>query len=129
MVGQRSAVPSQSDIAAMSLFKTRLAAGLRRLVTRSKLGRLIERQEGTAAVEFAIVAAPFLALVFAIMETALVFFAGQALETAVAQSSRWIMTGQAQTAAGGGFQASDFSNKVCSYVTGLFNCAGIMVNV
>ena len=30
------------------------------------------------------VAAPFLALMFAIMETALVFFAGQALETAVA---------------------------------------------
>ena len=55
------------------------------------------QQDGAAAVEFALVAAPFLALVFAIMETAIVFFAGQALETAVADSSRLIMTGQAQT--------------------------------
>ncbi len=43
------------------------------------------------------VAAPFLAMVFAIMETAIVFFAGQALETAAADSARLIMTGQAQT--------------------------------
>ncbi len=33
---------------------------------------------------------------FAIMETALVFFASQTLETAVADSARLIMTGQAQ---------------------------------
>ena len=43
------------------------------------------------------VAAPFLAMVFAIIETAIVFFAGQALETAAADSARLIMTGQAQT--------------------------------
>jgi Flp pilus assembly protein TadG len=115
-----------SDIVAMLSFKTRLAAAAKRLAPRGKLRRLIERRDGTAAVEFALVAAPFLALVFAIMETALVFFAGQALETAVAQSARLIMTGQAQN---GNFQASDFQQKVCSYVTGLFNCAGIMVNV
>ena len=59
--------------------------------------RLVRQQDGAAAVEFGLVAAPFLALVFAIMETAVVFFAGQALETAVADSSRLIMTGQAQT--------------------------------
>ena len=44
------------------------------------------------------VAAPFLALVFAILETSIVFFAGQTLETAAADSARLIMTGQAQTA-------------------------------
>ena len=59
--------------------------------------RLIRRQDGAAAVEFGIVVAPFLALLFAIIETAVVFFAGQALETAVADSSRLILTGQAQT--------------------------------
>ena len=47
----------------------------------------------------AIVATPFLAVLFAIMETAMVFFAGQTLETAVADSSRLILTGQAQTQA------------------------------
>ena len=57
----------------------------------------IRQQDGAAAIEFGLVAAPFLALVFAIMETAIVFFAGQALETAAADSARLIMTGQAQT--------------------------------
>ena len=52
---------------------------------------------GAAAVEFGLVAAPFLALTFAIMETAIVFFAGQALETAAPTRARLIMTGQAQT--------------------------------
>jgi Flp pilus assembly protein TadG len=117
--------PGILDIVAMLSIK-RLAAGVKRLAARGKLRRLIERRDGTAAVEFALVAAPFLALVFAIMETALVFFAGQALETAVAQSARLVMTGQAQN---GGFQASDFQQRVCSYVTGLFNCANIQVNV
>ena len=42
---------------------------------------MVRQQDGAAAVEFALVAAPFLAMVFAIMETAIVFFAGQALET------------------------------------------------
>jgi len=40
------------------------------------------RQDAAAAVEFALVAAPFLALIFAIVETALVFFADQTLEVA-----------------------------------------------
>ena len=58
--------------------------------------RFARGDDGIAAVEFGIVAAPFLALMFAIMETAIVFFASQTLETAVADSARLIMTGQAQ---------------------------------
>lgn len=104
----------------------RLAAGIKRFVLRGPLRRLVQRREGTAAVEFALVAAPFLALLFAIIETALVFFASQTLDTAVAQSARLIMTGQAQD---GGFSASQFQQAVCNYVTGLFNCSNIMVNV
>ena len=40
----------------------------------------------------------FFALLFAIIETAIVFFAGQVLETVTQDSARMIMTGQAQTA-------------------------------
>jgi Flp pilus assembly protein TadG len=58
---------------------------------------------------------------FAIMETALVFFAGQTLETAVADSARLIMTGQAQSQS---FNAGQFKTSVCSRVGGLFDCAG-----
>lgn len=89
--------------------------------------RLLRRDDGAAAVEFGLVAVPFLALVFAIMETALVFFAGQTLETAAADSARLIMTGQAQTQ---GLTQATFKNAVCARVHGLFNCAsGVYIDV
>ena len=89
--------------------------------------RLVRKEDGSAAVEFGMVAAPFLLMVFAIMETAIVFFAGQALETAVADSARLIMTGQAQSQ---GFSQASFKNAVCAKVYGLFNCStGMHVDV
>jgi Flp pilus assembly protein TadG len=83
--------------------------------------RFVRREDGAAAVEFALVATPFLALVFAIIETALVFFAGQTLEAAVTASSRLIMTGQAWS---DGLTQATFKSKVCDQVVGgLFDCA------
>ena len=75
--------------------RKKLARRTRRLIA-PVFRRFARQQDGAAAIEFGMVAAPFLALVFAIMETAMVFFAGQALETATADSARLIMTGQAQ---------------------------------
>jgi Flp pilus assembly protein TadG len=107
--------------------KTKLANGALRLIRCKSVRQLARRQDGAAAVEFALVAAPFLALVFAIMETAIIFFAGQALETAVADSARLIMTGQAQTQ---GFDQAKFKQQVCAKVYGLFNCnGGVYVDV
>lgn len=89
--------------------------------------RLARKQDGAAAVEFGLVAAPFILLMFAIMETAFVFFAGQALETAVADTGRLIMTGQAQNQ---GFDQTAFKNAVCAQVYGLFDCpAGVKIDV
>jgi Flp pilus assembly protein TadG len=89
--------------------------------------RFARQQDGAAAVEFGLVAVPFLALIFAIIETAMVFFAGQSLEAAVAVSSRLIMTGQAQTA---GYSQTAFKNAVCSNIVALFDCANkLYVNV
>jgi Flp pilus assembly protein TadG len=102
-------------------------ASLRRARWRIFARRLLNRSDGAAAVEFGLVALPFLALVFAIMETALVFFAGQALETAAADSARLILTGQAQTQ---GLDQTTFKNAVCSKVYGLFDCNnGVKVDV
>ncbi len=73
------------------------------------------------------VAAPFLALVFAILETAIIFFAGQTLETATADSARLIMTGQAQKSS---FTQAQFKDEVCKRIYGLFDCVnGIQVDV
>jgi len=93
----------------------------RGLLALRTMRRLVRKKDGSAAVEFGMVAAPFLLLVFAIMETAIVFFAGQALETAVADSARLIMTGQAQSQ---GFNQAAFKNAVCAKIYGLFNCSG-----
>ena len=97
-------------------------------ILRSRLARrFVRQQEGAAAVEFALVAAPFLALTFAILETAMVFFAGQTLEAAAADSARLILTGQAQTQ---GFSKADFKTQVCSRIFGLFDCAnGVFIDV
>jgi len=76
-------------------------------------------------VEFAMVAAPFLALLFAIAETSLIFFAGQTLETATADSARLILTGQAA-----GYDATAFKDQVCSRLHGLFGgTAGCKTNL
>jgi Flp pilus assembly protein TadG len=83
--------------------------------------RIVREQDGATTVEFALLVAPFLAIIFAIIETAIVFFAGQTLETANADSARLIMTGQAQTQ---GFSQAQFKNAVCARIYGLFNCAG-----
>jgi len=89
--------------------------------------RFIRQQDGSAAIEFSMVAIPFLGLIFAILETALVFFAGQTLETAVTDSARLIMTGQAQDKA---WTKDEFKTEVCSRIHGLFDCnGGVYVDV
>jgi Flp pilus assembly protein TadG len=94
---------------------------IKRLWRSTAARRLIRQQDGAAAIEFGLVAAPFLALVFAILETSIVFFAGQTLETAAADSARLIMTGQAQNA---GYDAAKFKQAVCGKIYGLFDCNG-----
>ena len=107
--------------------KAKLAKKAKRILKMKILRRFHRREDGAAAVEFALVATPFLALTFAIMETAEVFFAGQALETATADSARLIMTGQAQTQ---GFSQAQFKNSVCAKVYALFDCnGGVFVDV
>lgn len=76
------------------------------------------REDGAAAVEFGIVLFPFVAILLMTMETALVFFAQQNLETVAADSSRLIMTGQAKN-----FSEADFKKAVCDRVVALFDCA------
>jgi Flp pilus assembly protein TadG len=91
------------------------------------LRRFARRREGATVVEFAIVIVPFIAIMFAIIETALIFYAGQVLETATADSARLIMTGQAQKQ---GFTAGQFKTNLCARVHALFNCAsGVSVDV
>jgi Flp pilus assembly protein TadG len=91
------------------------------------LRRFIRHRRATTSVEFGLLAAPFVALSFATLQTAIIFFAGQALETAAATSARLILTGQAQTQ---GWSVAQFKQQVCANVTGLFNCQnGVYIDV
>ncbi|KAF0113370.1 MAG: TadE family protein [Hyphomonadaceae bacterium] len=53
------------------------------------------KNRGSTAVEFALIATPFVFMIFALIETMLVFFTQTTLEAAVAEESRKIRTGQA----------------------------------
>lgn len=89
--------------------------------------RLRRDEDGATAIEFAFVATPFFALLFAIIETALVFWTSQVMETAVSDASRLIYTGQFQRAHGGKNPAelqAAFRTEICSRVVALFDCEG-----
>lgn len=116
--------------------RRKISVYARRLLPGRLARRFARHQGGVAAIEFAFIAVPFLALLFAILETALVFFASQTLEAAVADSARLIMTGQAQTGVSTqtgsiGYTQKDFHDAVCAKLQGgLFDCTnGIYVNV
>jgi len=94
---------------------------------RCGIRRFGRNQDGATAVEFGLVALPFVALVFAILEVAIVFFAGQALETSVSYAARLVRTGQAQQQ---GFNEGQFKDQVCKILSALFDCAnGLKLDV
>jgi len=86
----------------------------------------LDCEAGATAVEFALVATPFLALLMAIMQTMIAFFAQRALDEVVSEASRVIQTGQAQVS---NLTQSQFANLVCQKTTILFTCGSFMVNV
>lgn len=92
--------------------------------------RFRRSDDGATAIEFAFVAIPFFALLFAILEAALVFWTQQVLETAVADASRRIYTGQFQAANAGETDPdalkAAFRDEICDNVVALFDCTGTL---
>lgn len=85
------------------------------------LRRFRRNRHGSAAIEFAFIAPLFFALLFAILETALMFFAAQVLETGTQDSARLMYTNQAQNA---GMTQAQFETDLCNRVKVLFTCGG-----
>ena len=67
---------------------------------------------GATAVEFAMVALPFFALLFSIMELGMMFMTSTTIEAATVAAARQIRTGQLQS--GGGNSAAGFKTLVCN---------------
>src|SRR3954468_9003882 len=98
----------------------------------SLLARFRRDEQGATAVEFSLVAVPFLALMFASVEGAMVFWTNQVLDEAVAQASRTLYTGSFQQATATIPAAQipeQFKNAVCSRVKGLFDCSRVKIDV
>jgi Flp pilus assembly protein TadG len=91
------------------------------------LRRFRRNRRGSAAVEFALVGPIFFAVLFAIIELALVFFASQILETVTQDTARLVMTGQAQ---GASLTPQQFKDAVCARLVAMFDCTnGAYVDV
>ena len=79
---------------------------------RRLLRRLIRSERGAAAVEMALVATPFVMLLFGIVEIAMIFMISASLENGMDIAARTIRTGQFQT--GGTATAAAFKTTICN---------------
>ncbi len=78
---------------------------------------------GVAAIEFSMLAVPFMLMVVGIIEMALLFLSGTLLEGGVASGARLIKTGQLQAMPGGqDAQVAAFLNEVCRTAGFVMNC-------
>jgi Flp pilus assembly protein TadG len=79
-------------------------------------------EKGAAMIEFAIIALPFLGLLFGMLEVGLIFWGGYELDNATLAASRQIKTGQAQNSKPP-LVASDIKAAICDNVAILSDCA------
>ncbi|KUR75613.1 TadE/TadG family type IV pilus assembly protein [Novosphingobium sp. FSW06-99] len=85
---------------------------------------LVRDRDGTAVIEMAIVTPALVALIVAILQTALAFLAQEGLETAAESAARLLLTGQAQTfqtstSASGtsGMSGAQFQQAICGQLS------------
>lgn len=96
------------------------------------LRRFRRDQRGVTAIEFGLIGIPFFMLMFAILETALMFWTSQVLEEALTQTSRRLLTGEALTRYATGSAADKtaaFKTDLCANAPGLVDCDKLTVDV
>lgn len=85
------------------------------------IARFARAREGVTAIEFAMIAPIFFALLLGIFETAFAMLSSQLVETATVDASRLILTGQAQTQ---GMTKDTFKAAVCKILPPFMDCSG-----
>lgn len=89
------------------------------------VGRFRRDREGAAAVETALVAAPFIALLIAALQLGLVYLSQSALEVATEKTARSVLIGAAQTA---GLTQAQFLSALCGNLPSILACSRVMVD-
>ena len=82
--------------------------------------------EGTTAIEFSLLAVPFMFFVMGIIELSMMFLGEAVLNGAVYDASRAIRTGQAQQSAD---PETTFTNVLCNHAQALMDCANLEYQV
>ena len=84
---------------------------LSRRRSRKFAARFLRARDGSAAVEFGMLALPFIFMIFAILELGLVFVIDSVLENAAIETGRLVRTGQASAS---GMTREQFKTSLCS---------------
>jgi len=90
------------------------------------ISRFCSSRKAATAVEFALIAPAFFAVLIAIFQTAIYLYAQSVLQTAADQAGRYFMTGQAQN---GSWSASTLQTQICPMIKALFTCSNVIVVV
>ena len=87
--------------------------------------RFTKDEEGVTAIEFGMLALPFFALMMAVIETSIFFFAGQVLESSVDEVARKIRTGQLDS----NMTAALLRDEICDSSAVLFSCGDLLIDM
>ncbi len=87
---------------------------------------ILRDETGATAIEFAILGIPFLALLFGILELAMIFFISSTTQHALETVARQIRTGEFQNA---GDNWSTFKDQVCTGMAGVGDCDNLRIDV
>ena len=95
-----------------------------------QLSRFGRARRAATAVEFALIAPAFIAVLIAVLQTMVMLFAQQALQAGAMEAARQFLTGQAQNSnSGAGLTASQLITQICPMMQPLINCTALQVNV
>lgn len=100
--------------------------GRKRLFKAPQIVRRFRKdEEGVTSIEFAFLALPFFALMMAVIESSILFFSGQVLESAVDDVGRMIRTGQLDN----NLTEAQLREEVCNASAVLFSCEDIHIDM
>jgi Flp pilus assembly protein TadG len=90
---------------------------------RRNRGRLFADRSGSVAIEFSIVFPMFAAILLAIVQLAIIYFAKAELISATQTVGRQVFTGNAATT------EANFQTALCANLPVIIQCSGVMINL
>lgn len=103
-----------------------LPVAVRERSKRSRVSDFLSNRRGVAAIEFAFLGLPFFMIIFAILETALVFVGDMTLEQAVERASRTVRVGAVSRSNLG---STEFKASLCKEIRIVLSCDKVIFDL